>query len=143
MLRINAFEGELADKSDGQRHAALAGLADDMLHRPIRVQSATVVAVYERGGDWDTKPFFGFDYVEAHYVRLVDLDPEFLRQLHGERYWASIACTSGGRQLMFELAIDHGVHAGLRPGQMVSLTCELAGIIRGKTIYGRLLTMNT
>jgi hypothetical protein len=143
MRRIRAFESELADKSDAQKAAALAGLADDMLHRRIRGRSATVVAVYERGEDWDTKPFFGFDYVEAHYLRLVDLDPEFYRQLHGQRYWASVACISGDRQLMFELAMDQGVHAGLRPGQMVSFTCELAGLIRGKTIYARLLTINS
>jgi hypothetical protein len=43
---------------------------------------------------------------------------------------------------MFELAVDAETHAGLRPGQQFSLTCEVAGIIRGKTVYSRLLTMD-
>jgi hypothetical protein len=143
MLRIRDFEAELAPKSDAQKQAALAALADDMLHRHVRARSATVVAVYERGEDWNTSPFFGFDYVEAHYLHLIDLDPEFHRQLHGMRYWASVACTSGDRQLMFELAMDPETHAGLRPGQDVSFTCEVAGIIRGKTVYGRLITIGS
>lgn len=143
MRRIRDFEAELAQKNASQKQAALAGLADDMLHRHVRVLSATVVAVYERGGDWDTRPFFGFDYVEAHYLHLIDLDPEFHQQLHGMRYWASVACTSGDRQLMFELAMNSETHAGLRPGQDVSFTCEVAGIIRGKTVYGRLITIGS
>ena len=141
MLRIIAFEATLAGKSDAQKVTALAGFADEMLHRHVRVQSGTVVAGYERGDDWNTRPFFGFDYVEAHYVRLADLDPEFHRQLHGNRYWASVACIPDDRQLMFELAVEAETHAGLRPGQHVSFTCEVAGIIRGKTVYGRLVTM--
>jgi len=142
MLRIRDFEATLADKNDAQKLTALAGFADEMLHRHVRVRSATVAAVYERGTDWDTRPFFGFDYVEAHYVRLADLDPEFYRQLHRHRHWASVACTIGDRQLMFELAVDPETHAGLRPGQQVSFTCEVAGIIRGKTVYGRSVTMD-
>jgi hypothetical protein len=140
-LRIRGFEAGLVGRSDPQRLASLAAFAGDMLHRQIRVRSATVAAVYERGDDWNTRPFFGFDYVEAHYVRLVDLDKEFYQQLHGSRYWASVACTSDDRQLMFELAMDGKTHAGLRPGQHVSFTCEVAGIIRGKTIYCRLVTL--
>ena len=142
MLRIRDFEAKLAEQSDAQGHIALAGLAEEMLHRHVRVRSATVVAVYERGDDWSTRPFFGFDYVEAHYVRLADLDPEFHRQLKGNRHWASVACTTDDRQLMFELAMDPETHADLRPGQLVSFTCEVAGIIRGKTVYSRLLTMD-
>ena len=142
MLRIRAFEAKVAGKSDAQKLAALAGFADEMLHRHVRVRSATVVAVYERGDDWNTRPFFGFDYVEANYVRLADLDPTFDRQLKGNRYWASVACIPDDRQLMFELAMDPETHAGLRPGQHVSFTCEVAGIIRGKTVYSRLLTMD-
>ena len=142
MRRIRAFEAALVEKTDAQKLAALAAFAGDMLHRRVRVRSGTVAAVYERGDDWNTRPFFGFDYVEAHYVRLADLDPEFYRQLHGHRYWASVACISDNRQLMFELAVDPPTHAGLRPGQNISFTCEVAGIIRGKTVYSRLLTMD-
>ena len=142
ILRIRDFEAALDEKSDAQKLKALAGFADEMLHRHVRVRSATVAAVYERGTDWDTRPFFGFDYVEAHYVRLADLDPEFYRQLHRHRHWASVASTIDDRQLMFELAVDPETHAGLRPGQQVSFTCEVAGIIRGKTVYGRLVAMD-
>lgn len=142
MLRVKGFEAKLAQESDAQKLAALAGFAEEMLHRHVRVRSATVVAVYERGNDWNTRPFFGFDYVEAHYIRLADLDPEFYRQLHGHRYWASIACISDNRQLMYELAVDAETHAGFRPGQNLSFTCEVAGIIRGKTVYSRLLTID-
>ncbi len=142
VARIRGFEASLAGKNDAQKSAELAGFAGRMLHSRVRVRSATVVTVYERGADWDTRPFFGFDYVEANYVRLADLDPEFYRQLHGARYWASVACTFDDRQLMFELAMDARTHAGLRSGQSVSFTCELAGIIRGKTIYSRLVTMD-
>ncbi len=141
MARIRGFEAALAGKTDAQKSAELAVIAGRMLHSRVRVRSASVVTVYERGTDWDTRPFFGFDYVEAHYVRLVNLDPEFYRELHGTRCWASVACTFDDRQLMFELAMDPRTHAGLRSGQPVSFTCEVAGIIRGKTVYCRLVTM--
>jgi hypothetical protein len=141
LRRVRTFEAALVERTDAQKLAALAAFAGDMLHRHVRVRSGTVVAVYERGEDWNTRPFFGFDYVEANYIRLVDLDPEFYRQLHGHRYWASVSCIPDDRQLMFELAVDGETHARLQPGQHVSFTCEVAGIIRGKTVYSRLATI--
>jgi hypothetical protein len=139
MTRIGKFEAGLQGISEADKIAALKHFAHEMVHQRVRVGRATVVAVYERGSDWYTRPFFGFDYVEAHYVRLVDLDSAFDQRLKATRHWASVACTSVDRQLMFELALDSVGNATLRPGQEVSFTFEVAGIIRGKTVYSRLV----
>jgi hypothetical protein len=141
MTQIGRFEVALQGTSDAQKLVTLHRFANQMLHQRVRVTQARVAAVYTRGSDWNTQPFFGFDYAEEHYVRLLDLDPEFDRRLKACRHWASVACTLGDRQLMFELALDSDADANLRPGQQVSFTCEVASIIRGKTVYSRLVTM--
>jgi hypothetical protein len=141
MTRLGDFETCLQGIGDADKFAALERFAHEMLHRRVRVEDATVVAVYERGRDWHTQPFFGFDYVEAHYVRLVDLDPAFDRRMKKTRHWASVACTTADRQLMFELALDPDRGTAIRPGQHISFTCEVAGVIRGKTVYSRLVAM--
>jgi hypothetical protein len=141
IARIREFEARLPGISDADQLTVLRSFAHEMVHQRVRVGQATVVAVYERGTDWYTQPFFGFDYVEAHYVRLFDLDPTFDRRLKATRHWASVACTTADRQLMFELAMDPDRGAALRPGQHISFTCEVAGVIRGKTVYSRLVAM--
>jgi hypothetical protein len=104
----------------------------------IEVEEGRVVAAYQRGDDWATRPYFAVDYELDGYVYLEELAPAFQEDLAAHRHWSSVAVTHSQRQLMFELAVDGGDFPLLQPGLNISFQCKLAAIIRGgKSVYCR------
>jgi hypothetical protein len=140
VVELRSLEEGDEGRSAGERRATLESFARRLLHRTIRVSDAEVVAVYER--DWLTRPYFALDYDRDGYIFLDSLDPQFQERLSRHSFWASAARTVEGRQLMFELALEERDFEGLRAGCRISLSCELAAVIRGgKSVYCRVLSI--
>jgi hypothetical protein len=137
LARIARFERTLQDAGQDETQRELRLLADDLLHRVIFVQGAVVASPYRRGNT--THVYFGVDYDPDHYLYLADLDPEFQAFFERHEHWVSVIKTFDDRQFSYELAIDPKTFDRLDQGQPVSLTCELASVIRGKSVYCKML----
>jgi hypothetical protein len=116
----------------------LEEFARRVIHASIEVPDGAVMSVYQRDRDWLTRPYFALNYDREGYVYLEEIDSDFQADLARHPHWASVAHTIGGRQLMFEMALDRTSFELLRVGCRIDSRCELAAVIRGgKSVYCR------
>jgi hypothetical protein len=130
---VRDLETLLAGTSADTRQDLLRAFANDVLHRDLSVKSAVVASTHRR--DNVTRVYFGIDYDESNHLYLGDIDAEFQRRFEHHEHWVSIVKTYPDRQISYELAIDPATYQRLDGGQRVSFICELAAVIRGKSVY--------
>lgn len=123
-----------------EARARLEEFARRAVHATVEVTDGAVMSVYQRGDDWLTRPYFALGYDPASYLYLEEIDAGFQADLAHHPHWASVAHTTGRRQLMFETALDPLTFDRLRTGCRIDFKCELAAVIRGgKSVYCRAL----
>lgn len=135
LRQIRASEAKLSDASAEARNEVLREFAGKVLHRDLSVSSAVVASTYRR--DNITRVYFGTDYDESNHLYLADIDADFQRWFEHHEYWVSIVKTYPDRQVSYELAIDSTTFRRLQQGWRVAFVCELAAVIRGKSVYCR------
>jgi hypothetical protein len=133
LRQIRASEAKLSDASAAARNELLREFAGKVLHRELSVSSAVVASTYRR--DNITRVYFGTDYDESNHLYLADIDAAFQRRFERHEHWVSIVKTYPDRQVSYELAIDPATYRRLQRGRSVSFECELAAVIRGKSVY--------
>ncbi len=139
--RLTELERSAARLEAAHVRSLVRQFAEKMVHERARIRSARVIATYERV-DWKTRPYYAVNYITEDYVYLDELDQQFQDDLARNRYWVSVVKSLPDRQLMFELAIDEGTFETLAPEDIVSFSCEIAGVIRGgKSVYSRLIAL--
>jgi len=139
--RLTQLEREAARAEPSEVAGLVRRFAREMAHQRVRVHSARVIQTYERVG-WRTRPYFAVNYLPDDYTYLDELDQTFQDELAGHLHWVSIVKSLPDRQLMFELAIDDATFEALERDDVVTFTCELAGVIRGgKSVYCRMLEL--
>jgi len=139
--RLTALERSAEESDPEAVRVVVRRFAETMVHARVHVSAARVIQTYTREG-WRTRPYFAVNYIRDDYVYTGDLDPRFQDELAKHMHWVSVVKSLPDRQLMFELAIDEATFEELKPQELVSFTCEIAGIIRGgKSVYSRLIEM--
>lgn len=133
LRQIRVYEARLSDAPAEARKEMLREFAGRFLHRELSVSSAVVASTYRR--DNVTRVYFGTDYDEANHLYLDDIDAAFQRRFERHEHWVSIVKTYRDRQVSYELAIDPATYRRLQRGRSVSFECELAAVIRGKSVY--------
>lgn len=135
LRQVRDFEAQLEDASPRVTRGLLEEFAFGVVHRNVKVSSAVVASTYHR--DNITRVYFGTDYDESRHLYLADIDADFQRWFEHHEHWVSIVKTYPDRQVSYELAIDPATFRRLEPGRPVSFVCELAAVIRGKSVYCR------
>lgn len=132
------LEQESVGLSEEASKLLLRSFARRAVHTRLEISGAHVVSVYVRDSKWKTRPYFALTYTKTSYVYLEEVDQEFQAALARHPHWASVAHTTGDRQLMLELALEPSVSTILRANCQIDLTCEIAAVIRGgKSVYCR------
>lgn len=143
VAEVTRLEADCRDLEAPDVRRRLESFARDAVGRRIDVTGATVVSSYQRDHDWHTRPYFALTYERSSYVYLDELDPGFQDDLATRLHWVSVAHTTDGRQLMFELAVDAGDAGDLQPGCRLDFSCTLAAVIRGgRSVYCRALSID-
>jgi hypothetical protein len=128
----------LQESTGGQGRAPaqdiLKEFANEHSGAELRVIGAIVAATYIR--DNPTNLYFGLNYDPNDHIYLSEIAPAQDGFIRPHVYWASVVKTYPDRQLSFELAIDEPAFQRLQPGQVISFTCEIAAVIRGRSVYG-------
>jgi hypothetical protein len=130
---IEAFERSIDELPRADVQGLLRRHAERNLGRTVRVSSATVASTYVR--DNRSRIYFGTNYDESDHLFLSDLDSELHRVIEDHRHWVSIVKTYPSRQLSYELPLDEATFRALEPGQSVTVSCRIAALIRGKSVY--------
>lgn len=143
VAEVTRLEADCRDLEARAARLCLGPFARNAVGKTIEVTGATIVSSYERDHDWHTRPYFALTYERSSYVYLDELDPGFQDDLATRLHWVSVAHTTDGRQLMFELAVDAGDAGDLQPGCRLDFSCTLAAVIRGgRSVYCRALSID-
>lgn len=128
----------LQDSTRGQGRAPAREILEKFAHEhsgaELRVTGAIVAATYIR--DNPTDLYFGLNYDPDDHIYLSEIAPAHDGIIRSHKYWASVVKTYPDRQLSFELAIDEPAYQRLQPGHVISFTCEIAAVIRSRSVYG-------
>jgi hypothetical protein len=133
LREIEAFEGAIDEQPREAVRKLLRRYADRHMGRVVHLSSASVASTYVRANR--SRIYFGTNYDETDHLFLSDLNPALHHRLEKHRHWVSLVKTYPSRQLSYELPIDNATFRALEPGQTVSLSCQIAALIRGKSVY--------
>jgi hypothetical protein len=130
---IEGFEAAITGKPRGVVQQLLRDQAATFKGRVVTVRSATVASTYVRENT--SNIYFGVNYDENDHLFLSEIDPPLHEMLAHHRYWVSVVASYPSRQLSYELPIDRETFENLEQGQEVSISCRIAALIRGRSVY--------
>ena len=133
LQRMDALQESTRGKTREQAREILEEFAREHSGAELSVSGAIVAATYIR--DNPTNLYFGLNYNPDDHLYLSEIAPPHDGFIRHHRHWASVVKTYPDRQLSFELAIDESTYRRLRPGEVISFTCKIAAVIRGKSVY--------
>lgn len=134
-LLVGIEEFELA--IDGQPREVVQQLLRDHARtfkgQVVNVHSAVIASRYTRENP--SNVYFGVNYDENDHLFLGEIDPPLHDFLENHHHWVSVVATYPTRQLSYELPIDEHTFEQLEGGQVVTFSCRIAALIRGKSVY--------
>ncbi len=130
---IEDFELAMDDQSREIVQELLRAYASTFKGQVVNVQSAVIASRYTRENP--SKIYFGVNYNLNDYVFLSEIDPPLHDFLENHQHWVSVVATYPTRQLSYELPIDEHTFEQLEGGQVVTFSCRIAALIRGKSVY--------